>query len=164
MIKDILDSAKPNNHQRLAVSQGAAFHQECIRSLSIAGFEISEQEFTIREVGIKLDAITNNAHGIAMPWEFKGSWNGARPGLRRTDTLKKAIANGYLLSRWENKNMMTPLLVMTTHFPEDGSGIAMLRTVDRNTVMAFVDSRDTRLLGRLYRMTEEELHSYIDAE
>lgn len=154
---------KDNNFQRMANAQGAWFHQECIRSLAIAGFEIAEQEFVINQVGIRLDAITNNSHGIAMPWEFKGSWNGERPGLRRTDTLKKAIANGYLLSRWQDKNMMTPLLVMTTHFPVDGSGIAMLNAVNRNTIMAFVDSRDTRFLGWLYRAAEEDIYQYIEA-
>lgn len=154
---------KPNDHQRLAVAQGGWFHTECIRSLTIAGFEISDQEINIPAIGIRLDAITNNAHGIAMPWEFKGSWNGIRPGLRRTDTLKKAIANGYLLSRWEDKNMMTPMLVMTTHLPEDGSGTAMVNAVERTIVMAFVDSRDTRMLTWLCRATEDDLRSYINA-
>ena len=154
---------KENNFQRMAGEQGDWFHTECIRSLKIAGFEIADQEVNVREVGIRLDAITNNAHGIAMPWEFKGSWNGNRPGLRRTDTLKKAIANGYLLSRWCNKEMMTPMLVMTTHFPEDGSGIAMLNAVERKIVMSFVDSRDTRFLGWLYRATEDDLRKYIES-
>jgi hypothetical protein len=129
--------------------------------LQIAGFEIADQHVRIHEIGIELDAITNNANGIAMPWEFKGSWNGPRPGLRRTDTLKKAICNGYLLTQWSQSDRLTPLLVMTTHLPEEGSGLAMMHAVNRNVVMGFVDSRNTKLLAWLYKATEETLLGYI---
>ena len=158
-----IDMTKPNAHQRLAKAQGDLYHSECIRSLQIAGFEIADQHTAIEEVGIELDAITNNAHGIAMPWEFKGSWNGSRPGLKRTDTLKKAIASGYLLSRWSESGMLTPLLVMSTHMPDMGSGVAMIDAVGRDVVLAFVDNRNTKFLNWLYLANENELRQYIDA-
>ena len=159
-----LNMGESNAHQRLAVAQGDLFHQECIRSLQIAGFEVADQHVRIAEIGVEIDAITNNANGIAMPWEFKGSWNGSRPGLRRTDTLKKAICNGYLLTQWSQADRLTPLLVMTTHLPEDGSGLAMMHAVGRNVVMAFVDSRDTKLLTWLYKASEETLIGYISQQ
>lgn len=158
----MIDMTVTNAHQRLAPLQGEWFHSECIRALTLANFEIADQHVRIDEVGIELDAITTNQHGISMPWEFKGSWNGSRPGLRRTDTLKKAIANGYLLAQWSEADRLTPLLVMTTHMPEDGSsGHAMMGAVKSDVVMAFVDSRDTRLLSWLYRANEDELMRYI---
>lgn len=157
-----IDMTKPNAHQRLAKAQGDWYHRECVRSLEIAGFEIAAQHFVIKDVGIELDAITNNSHGIAMPWEFKGSWNGERPGLIRTDTLKKAIASGYLLSRWSERKMMTPLLVMSTHMPEAGSGAAMMASVGRDVVLSFVDNRNTKFLMWLYRATEDELLEYMN--
>ncbi len=149
-----------NGHQKLAKLQGDIFHQECIRSLDLAGFEIADEHVRLVDVGIELDCVTNNKHGIAMPWEFKGSWQGDRPGLIRTDTLKKAIANGYLLTRSTHAIHMTPLLVMTTHFPEEGAGLAMLRAVASSVVLAFVDSRDSRQLRMLYEATEQKLIAY----
>lgn len=158
-ISTIIDS--PNAHQRLSGIQGRRFHDECVDALRMAGFEIADQCLNVATVGIELDCITNNRQGIAMPWEFKGSWQGDRPGLRRTDTLKKAIANGYLFAQSELYQLMTPLLVMTTHFPLDGSGLSMLRTVKREIVLAFVDSRDSKRLRWLVNADEQALRRFI---
>ena len=145
--------------QRLASKQGEEFHHECIRALLNAGFRIESQKFKVEAVGIELDAVTVNRDGVLMPWEFKGSWNGTRPGLHRTDTLKKAIANGYMLTRWSDHDVYTPLLVMTSHVPwlNDGSCKAMYLATERTIVLDFVDSRDYKRLGWLYRATADEL-------
>ena len=58
-----------------------------------------------------------------MWFEYKGSIQGHRPGLRRTDTMKKAIANGALLRALADP---APYVVITSHLPEAGSGAAML--------------------------------------
>lgn len=161
MLSKIMKSV--NGHQKLAKLQGDRFHAECVDALVMAGFEIADEHFMIRDVGIELDCITNNRHDIAMPWEFKGSWQGDRPGLRRTDTLKKAIANGYLFTQSDMYKMMPPLLVMTSHLPEKGDGLAMMQTVKRDTIMAFIDSRDSKTLKWLYNAIEETLEAYIEA-
>ncbi len=152
------------NFQSDATEQGKRFHEECIRSLINAGFEIVSQKFVVPEVGIEIDAITHNREGIAMPWEFKGSEQGTRPGLHRTDTMKKAIANGYLFSQWEGHFTFTPLLVMTSHMPVDAGGaVAAMHTVtERSIVLEFVNSRDHKRLLWLYRATEAQLRALID--
>ncbi|HUS62293.1 MAG TPA: hypothetical protein VMY34_08855, partial [Acidimicrobiales bacterium] len=48
-----------------------------------------------------------------------------RPGLLRTDTLKKAVANGALLRALPEH---PPYIVLTSHAPSTGSGAAMLRS------------------------------------
>ena len=153
-----------SNFQKAASVQGNHFHKECIHALEYAGFEIADQHVVLSDVGIEIDAIVNNAHGIAIPLEFKGSLQGDRPGLRRTDTLKKAIANGYLLTLSELNQMMTPLVVLTSHLPENGHGKAMIEAVKRDAIMAFIDNRDGRRLRRLCNMTEEELHALVNGE
>ena len=50
---------------------------------------------------------------------------GSRPGLMRTDTLKKAVANGALLQRLVER---PPYIVLTSHLPNSGAGLAMLQT------------------------------------
>jgi hypothetical protein len=143
--------------QRLANLQGRRFHDECIMVLEMSGFEVVDQHVIVNDVGIEIDAITNNAQGVAIPWEFKGSWQGVRPGLLRTDTLKKAIANGYLLSQWEAAAMMMPLMVMASHIPESGHGAAMIRNTGRDIVADFINSRDSKKLRKLANSTEEQL-------
>jgi hypothetical protein len=159
MLSDIMKSI--NGHQKLAKLQGDRFHAECIDALTMAGFEIAEQHFVVKDVGIELDCITNNRHGLAMAWEFKGSWQGERPGLRRTDTLKKAISNGYLFTQSDMYQMMPPLIVMTSHLPEKGDGLAMLHAVKRDVIMAFLDSRDSKALKWFYNAIEETIEDYI---
>lgn len=43
----------------------------------------------------------------------------------RTDTLKKAIANGALL---RSLSTPPPFVVLTSHLPKSGSGLSMLTT------------------------------------
>jgi len=146
-----------------SVEQGAAFHDESIRALRLAGFEIASTKCRLEDVGIELDAITNNRHGIAFAWEFKGSLQGARPGLRRTDTLKKAIANGFLLSVSEiYGDRFPPLFVMCSHIPVAGDGQKMMAAALRSGVLSdIVDSRDGVRLGSLANITEEGLRVFM---
>lgn len=154
----------PTNTQALANFQGDKFHREAIDALQMAGFEIVDQHYVIAEVGIEVDCIANNYHGLAMPWEFKGSWQGDRPGLRRTDTLKKAISSGYLFTQSQEYQIMTPLLVMTTHFPLVGAGVAMLNAVRRTVILAFVDSRDSKLLRWLCSADEKKIRNFMSEQ
>lgn len=121
------------NFQSEASKQGGQFAEICFSALRYAGFELIEKEYEIPEVGIRVDAHTSNKHGISMFWEFKGSLQGERPGARRTDTLKKAIANGYLFSRSTEYQCCAPMILLTSHIPDHGAGLAMLGCLDRST-------------------------------
>lgn len=146
------------NFQGLSTEQGAAFHDECLRALKYAGFEIAETEIHIRDVGIRLDAITNNRHGVAFPWEFKGSWQGSRPGLRRSDSALKMLAQGALLSISEYGLRLPPLFVMTSHFPNTPDVSAMVKASIRGGwIFEVIDSRDGKRLQWLANATDEEL-------
>lgn len=153
MAKQVLD-----NFQGMSVEQGAAFHHECLRALKYAGFEIADTEIHGRDVGIRLDAITNNRQGIAFAWEFKGSWQGSRPGLRRSDSALKMIAQGALLSVSEYGSCLPPLFVMTSHFPNTPDVSAMVSAAIRGGwILEVVDSRDGKRLQWLANASEEEL-------
>lgn len=150
-----------NNFQGSGVVQGERFHDECILALELAGFEVVETKVRLRDVGIELDAITNNKHGIAMAWEFKGSLQGSRPGLIRTDTTKKAIANALLLSRSEYGEMMPPLLIMTSHIPTKDDSRTMLQAVLGREILTVVDSRDGKSLQNLCNATSSDIHDML---
>ena len=77
------------------------------------------------EVGVEVDRVAHAPSGRRVWFEYKGSVQGSRPGLLRTDTLKKAIANGALLQAVDERS---PYIVLTSHVPEGGAGLAMLTT------------------------------------
>jgi hypothetical protein len=101
----------------------------------------------LTEVGVEIDCAATSPNGTPVWFEYKGSVQGARPGLLRTDTLKKAIANGALLAATLDPR---PYLVLTSHQPTAGSGAAMLATAlrlgyIRDVVTIYVPTETQRL-------------------
>lgn len=97
------------NFQALASTQGAAFDAMC---RAILDDYAPSRPFVVGSIGIEVDA------SVGDVWlEFKGSARGDYPGLRRTDTVKKAIANAALASTVHDG----PFIVMTSHLPAAGS-------------------------------------------
>jgi hypothetical protein len=113
--------------QKLAGEQGRLFDAQC-RLMLAPRFDVCDKPFRVPEVGVEMDAtITSRKSGREYWCEFKGSWNGHRPGMMRTDTVKKALAD-VLLLHVANFDF-PPCLVMTTHMPPFGSsGRAMIET------------------------------------
>jgi hypothetical protein len=79
----------------------------------------------VTAVGVEIDRVAIAPSGATVWFEYKGSVQGSRPGLLRTDTLKKAVANGALLQRLVERPRY---VVLTSHVPASGSGLAMLET------------------------------------
>jgi len=77
------------------------------------------------EIGVEVDQSAVAPSGKVIWFEYKGSIRGAIPGLRRTDTAKKAIANGALIRALPHA---PPFVVLTSHLPEGGAALAMLRS------------------------------------
>jgi hypothetical protein len=152
------------NFQSEANKQGERWHKECMEALRRNGFEIREEKMDLLDVGIELDAITNNEYGLAMAWEFKGSWEGERQGLKRTDTMKKAIANAWLLSQSEDfRWRFPPLFVMTTHEPQDGFSLAMMQTALVKGLISYItDDRDNTFLTWLNHADDDLLYELIE--
>lgn len=132
--------------QSAASEQGRLFHQECINALKYAGFNITHPAgYVIESVGIEIDIVAQNKHGITMFFECKGSLRKSqkdRPGLERTDTIKKAIANAYLFSLTEEYSCCSPLIIFASHVPTGGSGSAMLSAMSRTLVLDIINPRE----------------------
>lgn len=104
--------------------QGRQFADQCDELLHNYGFELAGR-LLLADVGVEVDRVARSPGGRRVWFEYKGSVQGHRPGLLRTDTLKKAIANGALLQAVDERS---PYIVLTSHLPEGGAGLAMLRT------------------------------------
>lgn len=111
-----------SDFQSAASIQGRQFADQCDLLLKTYGFALGPKVL-LAGVGIEIDREAVSASGRVVWFEYKGSIQGSRPGLMRTDTLKKAIANGALLHDLEDR---PPFVVLTSHLPEAGAGAAML--------------------------------------
>jgi hypothetical protein len=114
------------NFQGSSSRQGAWFEDACLRVLLEAGFGIDAMHQTIADAGVEVDFIATSRVEISFYVLCKGSFRGRRPGLRRTDTLKKALAEAQALRRqgW------APVLLLTSHLPNTPAGRALLAGAD----------------------------------
>lgn len=132
--------------QASANVQGRQFAEQCAVLLSGLGFQVGPR-LVLGDVGVEIDCVATSPRGADIWFEYKGSVQGRRPGLMRTDTLKKAIANGALLSAIPDH---PPYVVLTSHLPDAGSGFAMLGTALELAYFADVICiYDPRQTGRL---------------
>ncbi len=120
---------KPSFQQR-GQEQGAAFEEICEGALNEAGFVLCGRHIYVAAAGVNSDFVVTNRHGLLFYVTAKGSWSGSRPGLRRTDTFRKAIAEAALLT-WRGYGRV---LLLSSHLPGAGSGLAMLRATPRSVL------------------------------
>jgi hypothetical protein len=142
-------TADPPGFQASASLQGRQFAQQCIQLLSSSGYAL-EGALRLPDIGVEIDQVALSPRGTRVWFEFKGSIQGNRPGLRRTDTLKKAIANGALV-RMRPEHAM--YVVLTSHLPIAGSGLAMLEMALSagylSDVICLYDPTDARRLREI---------------
>lgn len=110
--------------QAASTKQGEQFAAQCDLLLEGSGFHLRSRCFAVRDLGVEIDRVATSPRGNEIWFEYKGSVQGARPGLLRTDTMKKAIANGALLQAIPDH---PPYIVLTSHVPGAGAGLAMLQ-------------------------------------
>ena len=139
---------KPRSFQASAGIQGRQFAEQCDTLLTHYGYELKGRR-VLTEVGVEIDQEAVSPTGTTVWFEYKGSVQGNRPGLIRTDTLKKAIANGALLRSLADP---APYVVITSHLPDAGSGAAMLQAALELRYFADVICLyDPKATGRLNR-------------
>jgi hypothetical protein len=116
--------------QQAASQQGRHFEESCVMALRYAGFEIVEYRAKLDSIGVEVDFIVTSQKDISFYCTAKGSMRGERPGSKRTDTLKKALCDAFLLEQ----EGLSPVLLLTSHIPERGSGLAMLNSMRRDVL------------------------------
>lgn len=147
--------------QQEASEQGQEFEKLCHLALRKSGWDVTNKHFKFEDVGIDVDIVANNAHGIAFTFSCAGSWNPNRPGLERTDTVKKKIADAYLQTLSEDACRFPPVVLMTTHVPTKGRAAAMLDAVGRNVILDVIRPEDTKRLKELCGMSETDIHKFV---
>jgi len=115
-----------SSFQRAAGEQGRQFAEQCDLLLEQSGFRLGGR-VRLRDLGVEIDREAVSPSGRTVWFEYKGSVQGTRPGLLRTDTVKKAVANGALLAALPEH---PPFILLTSHVPTRGGALAMLSTAE----------------------------------
>lgn len=123
----------PVNFQGTSRRQGDDFEQRCNKVLEYCAYPLGGK-LNLKVLGVEIDQTTVR-NGRVIWIEYKGSVTGKRPGLIRTDSMKKAIANGALTKEIRTRNNVA-FWVVTSHMPVEGASIAMAQEALR---LGYVD-------------------------
>ncbi len=139
--------------QSLSSKQGQQFEQQCRLVIRSHGLWVSDSPFAVPELGIEIDGEITAPSGNRYWAEFKGSWQGSTPGLRRTDTVKKALAN--VLLAHVGPGRYPPIVVLTSHLPPAGSrGHVMLEVaLQSGALRDVININDPAAVTRLRQLT-----------
>lgn len=153
-----------DDFQERSTRVGVAFRQECQRLLESIGFVLIDVGRRLEEFGIIVELIYRNRHGLDFFFEAAGTDEeepaSGRPGLERTDTVKKIIANAFLTKKATNR----PSIVLTSHTPRpDSSSGKMLNMSGRDVIFDVINIYETgnEQLERYYNMTEGSFQQLV---
>jgi hypothetical protein len=140
--------------QAAGKQQGDWFEESSQRVLEDVGFSIDARRVLIADAGVEVDIIATNRQQISFYFTCKGSWRGARPGARRTDTFKKAVAEALML----HSQGWGPVVLLTSHKPDTPAGRAMLANVDPEIMFDVIEPfKEARRLAWLATASEQKL-------
>lgn len=119
--------AAPGDFQRRATIEGKAAQSLAEEVLREAGFEIVKRNARLRGLGMTVNFVVldANADGDAdvdrRTWlvDVSGAFTSNRAGLRRTDTMWRALGRAHVLANSASYGR-TPLIILTSHLPAPG--------------------------------------------
>lgn len=152
-----MNSHEDDQFQKRSPEIGIGFRKECKQLFEDLGFSFSKEFERLEDYGVQIELIYHNNQGIALFFEAAGTIEdeplSPRPGLVRTDTVKKIIANAYLV----HKCLSVPTMVLTSHPPNpESSSAKMLNMAGRNIIFDVICIND--------EFDIERLKSYLDMD
>jgi site-specific DNA-methyltransferase (adenine-specific) len=106
-----------DDFQRRAVREGRKAKDLALKILTAAGFEDIVKDVKL-PVGVELNFRAVDAQGHSWYFDVSGAFSGNRPGLKRTDTLWKALGKASVLAGCEPE---VRLVLLTTDVPAPNS-------------------------------------------
>ena len=127
---------KSGNFQAESKRQGEMFELQAAAFLKSLGFQLLGKR-TLDNIGCEVDEMALAPNGERVYFEFKGSYRGKVPGMRRTDTAKKGLLTGFLL---QGIGDPIPYYILTSHLPIKGSALTMVnRSVELGAVAGVLE-------------------------
>jgi site-specific DNA-methyltransferase (adenine-specific) len=105
--------------QSRAVREGRQAKELAVGLLKDCGFTSIETDVKMPSLGVELNLVATDASGGRWAFDVSGAFTSSRAGLRRTDTLWKALGKAAVLH--EHVGADLPIVLLTTDAPERGS-------------------------------------------
>lgn len=117
-----------NNFQRRATEQGTMAQQLGKDLIEACGFHIIESPKKFRSLGVEINVFATSQSGARYYFDISGAFSGERPGLKRTDTLWKALGKASVLKEGHELQGVSYILLTTDRPSQGSSGDKALKT------------------------------------
>ena len=114
------DNTDIENFQKRATQHGAMAQKLGKELLVTCGFEILKSNLKIKSVGVEVNVKARSKRGEVYYFDISGAFIGNRPGLKRTDTLWKALGKASILNLTHGEERH-PYILLTTDLPRPES-------------------------------------------
>lgn len=114
----------PQDFHRRAVLEGRRAKELAREVLEACGFADIQDSFRFRS-GAEINFLAHDRKGNPWLFDVSGAFTSTRPGLKRTDTVWKALGKAAVLKAGEH---LGPLILLTTDLPDRGSAYDALRS------------------------------------
>lgn len=95
--------------------QGRIAMERATRLLEDAGFQDIQPRMRLGTLGVEANLVARDRNGDRWFFEVTGALEGRRPGLRRSDTVRKIISTATLLT----SGGFRPFVVLASHLPRE---------------------------------------------
>lgn len=138
--------------QSSSSQQGGIYERRVVEQLRLNGFRVEAEHRLFASVGVNVDIVAATPTGVVFVGECKATLieGKQRPGLRRTDSVKKAIADAWAMSLHVPRY---PYVLFTNVEPDAGSGLTMLDLARERGLVAAVVNVDR--YGDIRRLWEQ---------
>ncbi|HAS10698.1 MAG TPA: hypothetical protein DCS55_09320 [Acidimicrobiaceae bacterium] len=119
--------------------------------LELCGFAEIEENVKLRGLGVTVNFRATAPTGREWFFDVSGAFSSSRPGLRRTDTLWKALGRASIIRHGHNGTEGRPLVFLTTDRPADRSAgaRALENAISNGLVSMVVEMQDSTDIRRL---------------
>jgi modification methylase len=148
--------------QARAVREGRKARELAHQALVECGFVEISENVVYADLGIEVNFRARDARGGLWLFDVSGAFSSTRPGLKRTDTLWKALGKASVLHEARRHDRgradLGPLVLLSTDVPTRGSAggraLAAVRS-DAGPVYDVVELLDSDGLARLQKYGEQ---------
>lgn len=119
--------------------------------LELCGFAEIEENVKLRGLGVSVNFRATAPTGREWFFDVSGAFSSSRPGLRRTDTLWKALGRASIIRHGHKGPEGRPLVFLTTDRPADRSAgaRALENAISNGLVSMVVEMQDSTDIRRL---------------
>jgi site-specific DNA-methyltransferase (adenine-specific) len=158
------EGEETGDFQSRAVREGRKAKEIAVALLKDCGFEVTAEDVKYSGLGVEVNIVAVDRTGRDWAFDVSGAFTSNRAGLKRTDTLWKALGKAVVLHAADADDFDLPLVLLTTDRPTRGSAgdkaLGMVTGPGRDKpILDVIEMMDVDGRARLTRYADEGRHS-----